>query len=74
VRKDIARVLTVISHTRREQLRIFYAGKKYIPTDLREKKTRAMRRRMTKFEDAQKTLKQHKKDIHFPQRKYAVLA
>ena len=69
VRKDIARVLTVMSQTKRQQLAIFYAGKKYIPTDLRAKKTRAIRRQMTKFESSSKTLKQQKKDIHFPQRK-----
>jgi large subunit ribosomal protein L35e len=67
-------VNTVISHTRKEQLRLFYAGKKYAPLDLRVKKTRAIRRRLTAFELSQKTLRQQKKDIHFPQRKFAVKA
>jgi large subunit ribosomal protein L35e len=31
----------------RQNLREFYKGKKYIPLDLREKKTRAIRRRLT---------------------------
>ncbi|CAG8549449.1 11857_t:CDS:2, partial [Acaulospora colombiana] len=55
VRKSIARVNTVISQTQREQLRLFYKGKKYLPLDLRPKKTRAIRRKLTKFEASQKT-------------------
>lgn len=38
VRKDIARVLTVINQTQRDHVRKFYEGKKYKPTDLRNKK------------------------------------
>ncbi|KAL7270456.1 60S ribosomal protein L35, L29 [Rhizina undulata] len=72
VRKSIARVLTVINATQRQQLRIFYKTKKYLPLDLRAKKTRAIRRRLTKHEASLKTLKQSKKDTHFPQRKYAI--
>ncbi|KAJ3088114.1 60S ribosomal protein L35 [Quaeritorhiza haematococci] len=74
VRKSIARVMTVISQTQREQLRIFYKGKKYLPLDLRVKKTRAIRRRLTKGEAEAKTLKQQKKAMHFPLRKYALKA
>lgn len=72
VRKAIARVLTVISQTQRENLRKYYRKNKYKPLDLRPKKTRAMRRALTKFEKSRKTLKQRKKDIHFPQRIFAV--
>ncbi|KAI8853041.1 ribosomal L29 protein-domain-containing protein [Chytridium lagenaria] len=74
VRKSIARVNTVISQTQRDQLRIFYRGQKHIPLDLRAKKTRAIRRRLTVHERSQKTLRQTKKDQHFPRRKYAVQA
>ncbi|KAJ3117235.1 60S ribosomal protein L35 [Phlyctochytrium bullatum] len=74
VRKSIARVNTVISQTQRDQLRIYYRGQKYIPLDLRQKKTRAIRRRLTAFEKSQKTLRQTKKEQHFPKRKYAVQA
>ena len=74
VRKSIARVLTVISQTQRDNLRKFYQKKKYKPLDLRPKKTRAKRRELTKFERTRKTLKQKKKDTHFPQRVYAVKA
>ncbi|TPX66166.1 hypothetical protein SpCBS45565_g04684 [Spizellomyces sp. 'palustris'] len=74
VRKSIARVNTVISQTQRDQLRIFYKGKKYIPLDLRPKKTRAIRRRLTAFEATRKTVRQQKRETHFPLRKYAVKA
>jgi large subunit ribosomal protein L35e len=72
VRKSIARVLTVINQTQREQLRKFFKGKKYKPLDLRPKKTRAMRRLMTKHEKSRKTERQKKKDRHFSLRVYAV--
>ncbi|CAH7671588.1 large subunit ribosomal protein L35e [Phakopsora pachyrhizi] len=74
VRKGIARVLTVIQSKTRENLRQLYKGKKYIPTDLRFKKTRAIRRRLSKHEQNLKTDKQRKRDIHFPKRKYALKA
>ncbi|PLN81490.1 60S ribosomal protein L35 [Aspergillus taichungensis] len=74
VRKSIARVLTVINANQRSQLRLFYKNKKYLPLDLRPKLTRALRRRLTKHEATAKTDKQKKKQIHFPQRKYAVKA
>ncbi|WP_395241655.1 50S ribosomal protein L29, partial [Salmonella sp. s51933] len=72
VRKSIARVLTVISQTQRENLQKFYKSKKYKPLDLRSKKTRAMRKALTKNEAAKITLKQRKKLTHFTLRKYAV--
>ena len=65
-------MLTVINQTQRENLRKYYRKSKYKPLDLRPKKTRAMRRALTKFEKSRKTLKQKKKDIHFPQRIFAV--
>lgn len=48
VRKSIARVLTVMNQKQRSNLREMYKGKKYQPLDLRAKKTRAIRRRLTK--------------------------
>ena len=45
---------------------------KHIPLDLRPKLTRAMRRRMTKFERKLVTLKQLKRKLNFPMRKFAV--
>ncbi|CCE61391.1 hypothetical protein TPHA_0A03140 [Tetrapisispora phaffii CBS 4417] len=74
VRKDIARVLTIINQQQREAVRQLYNGKKYQPKDLRAKKTRALRRALTKFEATRITEKQRKKQIAFPQRKYAIKA
>lgn len=72
MKKGIARVLTVINVTQRQQLKIFYKNKKYAPLDLRPKKTRAIRRRLTKHEASLVTERQKKRQMHFPQRKYAV--
>ena len=44
VRKSIARVLTVYNQTQKAKLREAYAGKKFLPKDLRPKQTRALRR------------------------------
>ncbi|KAK5012713.1 60S ribosomal protein L35, L29 [Cryomyces antarcticus] len=74
VRKSIARVLTVINANQRSQLRLFYKGKKYLPLDLRPKQTRAMRRRLTTHEAGIVSEKQKKKQMHFPQRNFAVKA
>jgi len=74
VRKSIARVLTVINQTQKAQLRTFYKDKDLVPLDLRYKKTRAIRKSLTKGQKDLKTLKQMKKEKHFPLRKYAVKA
>ena len=74
VRKSIARVLTIINQTQKENLRKFYKGKKYKPLDLRPKKTRAMRRRLNKHEENLKTKKQQRKERLYSLRRYAVKA
>mmetsp|Transcript_21855 Transcript_21855/g.20978 ORF Transcript_21855/g.20978 Transcript_21855/m.20978 type:complete len:122 (-) Transcript_21855:75-440(-) len=74
VRKSIARVLTVHNQQQKDAVRKASAGSKYIAKDLRMKKTRAMRRALTKQELSKKTVKQHKKDTHFRLRKYAIKA
>merc|ERR1711874_396545 len=74
VRLAIAQVLTVITQTQRTELKKAFEGKKYQPLDLREKKTRAIRRALSKTDRATKTVKQQKKDAYFPMRKYAVKA
>lgn len=48
VRKSIARVLTITNQKARQNIREYYKNKKYLPLDLRPKKTRAIRRRFTK--------------------------
>lgn len=50
VRLSIAQVLTVISQKQKAALREAYKKKKYLPLDLRPKKTRAIRRRLTKHQ------------------------
>uniref|UniRef100_A0A4D5R9Z3 Large ribosomal subunit protein uL29 n=1 Tax=Scolopendra viridis TaxID=118503 RepID=A0A4D5R9Z3_SCOVI len=72
VRKSIARVWTVIHQTQKENLRKFYKGKKYKPLDLRRKKTRAIRRELTKHEKKLKTQKEQRKLRNWPKRKFAV--
>jgi large subunit ribosomal protein L35e len=84
----------VTNAKQRQNLREYYKGKKYLPLDLRAKRTRAIRRRLSpvriypsfvapfayvvvilqQSEKKAKTLKQKKKDTHFPTRKYAVKA
>ncbi|XP_048777254.1 60S ribosomal protein L35 [Ostrea edulis] len=72
VRKSIARVLTVIHQTQKENLRKYYRSKRLKPTDLRKKKTRAMRRALTPFEKSIKSRKQQRKERLYPMRKFAV--
>ena len=67
-------MLTVINQTQKAQLREFYKGKDLLPLDLRFKKTRAIRKAISKKDKALKTVKQQKKLMHFPMRKYAVKA
>jgi len=74
VRLAIARVNTVISQTQKKQLREAFKDKKYLPTDLRAKKTRAIRRQLTPRQKALKTEKEARRLRYFPQRKYAVKA
>merc|ERR1711865_1186087 len=74
VRLAIAQVLTVISQTQRAGLKAAFAGKKYQPLDLRKKKTRAIRRALSKDDKAIKTVKAQKKAAYFPMRKFAVKA
>ena len=74
VRKSIARVLTVVNQNQRSALKEAYAKKKYVPIDLRVKKTRAIRRKLTKHQVNAKTERQQKKERAFPRRKYALKA
>ncbi|KAF0852508.1 60S large subunit ribosomal protein uL29 (rpL35) [Andalucia godoyi] len=73
VRKGVARVLTVLNQTQRGELKKAYAGKR-LPLDLRAKKTRAIRRQLTKFEASRKSEKQIKQELNFPTRVYALKA
>merc|ERR1711911_343104 len=74
VRKSIARVHIVMAQKQKENLRKFYKSKKYMPLDLRPKKTRAIRKRLTPHEAALKTPKELRHMRAFPVRKFAVKA
>jgi large subunit ribosomal protein L35e len=74
VRKSIARVLTVINQTQKDNLRKFFHGKKFKPLDLRVKATRAKRRALSKQENRKTTIRQKKIRVHFPRRKFVVKA
>ena len=45
---------------------------KHLPLDMRPKRTRAIRRRLTKFESKLLTLRQLKRKLNFPKRRFAV--
>merc|ERR1712130_571409 len=64
----------LIRQTQKAHIRKFYAGKKYVPIDVRPKKTRAIRRQLSKAQLEKRTLRETKKSTHFPMRKYAVKA
>lgn len=66
VRKSIARVLTVMNQKARQNLREYYKNKKFLPLDLRYKKTRAIRRRLTKVRLAPRPLIISHSELHFP--------
>merc|ERR1711997_93092 len=74
VRKNIARVLTVIHQTQLSHLKEANKGNKHVPLDLRVKKARAIRRALTKKQLAGVTEKEAKRNAYFPMRKYAVKA
>ena len=73
VRKSIARVLTVFNQVSRNKLKEKYISQGTgLPKEYREKKTRAIRRRLTKDQASKRTVKATKKAQNFPARKYAV--
>eukprot|EP00542_Grammatophora_oceanica_P021095 CAMPEP_0194033336 /NCGR_PEP_ID=MMETSP0009_2-20130614/6076_1 /TAXON_ID=210454 /ORGANISM="Grammatophora oceanica, Strain CCMP 410" /LENGTH=121 /DNA_ID=CAMNT_0038674021 /DNA_START=290 /DNA_END=655 /DNA_ORIENTATION=+ len=74
VRKNIARILTVHNQQQKEGLRKASAGAKYVPKDLRMKKTRALRRALSLSQKNAKTYKQRKHLAAYPAMKYAVKA
>ena len=74
VRKNIAKILTVLSEKRRSAARDEFKKKRYTPVDLRQKKNRAYRRRLTPFEKNKLTARAQKKASNNRPRKYALLA
>ncbi|GLC41134.1 60S ribosomal protein L35 [Pleodorina starrii] len=81
VRKSIARVLTVYKQSQRTAVRNTIneenskkKGRKFLPLDLRAKKTRAIRRALTKEQANKKLDKEVKREKAFPKRKFALKA
>lgn len=74
VRKAIARVLTVMRQNDRNAVKQTLTKKKHLPKDMRVKKTRALRRELTKYEASRETVRQHKKSLLNKVRKYAIKA
>lgn len=72
VRKSIATALTVIHELQLAKVKADSANKKYKPLDTRGKKTRALRRRLTKKQAGKLALKVLKRVRNFPQRRFAV--
>lgn len=81
VRKAVARVLTVyranVVGSLRKKTSDDAASKKgraLLPLDLRPKKTRALRKALSKEQKAKRSVKAAKKAAAFPRRKYALKA
>merc|ERR1739847_203846 len=74
VRKDIAKVLTVINQARKQELNKFYRGKKVKPADLKPRKTRALRKRLNKHETGLKKLKTVRREQKTAMKKFALKA
>ena len=74
VRKNIAKVLTVLSEKRIDAAKTEFKKKRYTPVDLRQKKNRAFRRRLTPFEAKKQTTRGAKKAATNKVRKYALAA
>lgn len=73
VRKSIATVLTVIHELKFSKLKADNKDKKkYLPLELREKRTRSIRRRLTKQQQSEVTLRIAKRLANFPQRRFSV--
>merc|ERR1711963_1197681 len=74
VRKSIAKVLTVMNQAQKLELQKFYRGKSIKPTDLKPRKTRALRRRLNKAEEGAKRVKQIRREQRTAGKKYALKA
>jgi large subunit ribosomal protein L35e len=66
--------LTVVNQRNKQKVREEYAKKSKKPVDLRAKKTRALRRKMTKSQLNKKTIRKQKQEKNFGLRKFALRA
>ena len=73
LRKNVARILTVLSQKERDVLKKLYAKKpKAMPKELRAKLTKSRRLGLSKSEKSRKTSRALKKASKYPLRKFAV--
>jgi len=72
VRKSIATALTVIHELQLAKVKSESANKKYKPLDVRGKRTRALRKKLSKKQQEKLVLKVLKRSRNFPQRRFAV--
>ena len=73
LRKNVARILTVLSQKERDALKVLYAKKpKAMPKALRPKLTKSRRQALSKSEKSRKTARALKHAAKFPMRKFAV--
>jgi large subunit ribosomal protein L35e len=73
LRKNVARILTVLSTKERDTLKKLYAKKpSAMPKNLRPKLTKSRRLALTKSEKSRKTSRAGKKAAKYPMRKFAV--
>ena len=72
IRKNIARINTVLVQKQRDELKKVYADAKFKPKDLRSKHTRAFRRSLKTYQLKKKLLKVQKKESNNPIRRFAV--
>ena len=90
VRKSVARHLTIINQKRRQELKDAFSSRanirkynqengtkfsvNHIPKELKPRRTRALRRKLTKHQAAKQLPKIRKAKNAFPQRKFALKA
>merc|ERR1739843_19907 len=74
VRKSIAGINIVIRQTTKTNLKKFYQGAKYKPLDMRRKRTRQIRKMLTRHEANIKSAKQIAREKRIPKRIYAIKA
>mmetsp|Transcript_7041 Transcript_7041/g.8221 ORF Transcript_7041/g.8221 Transcript_7041/m.8221 type:complete len:124 (-) Transcript_7041:56-427(-) len=72
VRKNIARILTVYNTKQKAEARKQYKGKKYVPLDLRPKKTKKIRQALKAEQKYAKTARTKTRESNFPMRRFAV--
>eukprot|EP00438_Fugacium_kawagutii_P006239 Skav208388 [mRNA] locus=scaffold3508:214965:217601:+ [translate_table: standard] len=72
VRKAIARILTVYNMKQKAEARKQYKGKKYVPLDLRPKKTKKIRQALKAEQKYAKTARTKTRESNFPMRRFAV--